>query len=100
MLDVDPEARELLSRRAFALRDFVLMMRKDQIHAAGVNIDGCRSEQPKRHRGALDVPAGTAGTDPGVPRRLAFLRGFPEHEVARVLLLVFVRVDPCAALDA
>src|SRR5438874_6356204 len=36
MLDVHPGARELLVRRALALRDLVLVMRKDQVDAAAM----------------------------------------------------------------
>ena len=95
-LDVHPEARELPAGRAFGLRDFVLVMRKDQIDAAAMNVDRRRPEQPQRHRRALDVPARPAGAAPVVPRRLAGLGRLPQHEVARVLLRVGVRVEPRA----
>ena len=38
------------SGRAFTLRDFVLVMRKNQVDAAGMNVDRRRPEQPQRHR--------------------------------------------------
>ena len=38
--------------------------------------------------------------DAGIPRRLPGLRRFPQHEVARVFLVVLVGIDPRAALDA
>src|SRR5262245_41220108 len=99
MLDVHPKTRELLSRGPFALRNLVLVMREDQIDATGVDVDGCRAEQAQRHRRALNVPPGTTGTNARVPRRLPFLGRFPQDEVARVFLVVLVRVDPRAALD-
>ena len=43
---------------------------------------------------------GRPGRQPGLPRRLARLRRLPQHEVARVLLVVLVGVDARAALDA
>ena len=46
------------------------------------------------------MPAGTAGTDPGIPGRLLWLGRLPENEVARVLLVVLVGIDAGAALDA
>ncbi len=39
MLDMHPEPRERLAGGPFRLRDFVLVMRKDQIDAAGMNVD-------------------------------------------------------------
>ena len=100
VLDVEPEARELLAGRAFALRDLVLVMRKHQVDAAGVDVDRRFAEQPQRHRRALDVPAGTAGAAADVPRRLARLGRLPQHEVARALLVVLVGIDARAGLDA
>ena len=97
---MEPEARELRAGRPFALRDLVLVVGEDQVHPARVDVDRRLAEQPQRHRRALDVPPGPARTDPGVPGGLAFLRRFPEHEVARVFLLVLVGVDARAALDA
>src|SRR6185436_9901819 len=58
-----------------------------------------RTQQAERHRRALDVPAGTAGAEPGVPHRLARLARLPQHEIAGVVLLVLVTVDARAALD-
>ena len=60
VLDVHPEARERLAGRALALRDLVLVVREDQIDAAGVDVDRRLAEQPQRHRRALDVPARAA----------------------------------------
>jgi hypothetical protein len=49
VFNVNPEAGELFARRPFALRDLVFVMRKDQIDAAGVDVDRRRTEQPQRH---------------------------------------------------
>ena len=87
-----------LPGRAFALRDLVLVMREDQVDAAGVDVDRRLAEQAQRHRRALDVPAGTARPDAGIPGRLARLGRLPQHEVAGVVLFVLVRVDARAAL--
>ena len=48
------------------------------------------------HGRALDVPAGPAGPDRRVPRRLAGLRTLPHGEVADVVLAVLVGLDPLA----
>jgi len=63
-----------------------------------MDIERRRTKQPQRHRGALDVPSRTALAARHVPRRLAFFRGLPDDEVARILLGVFVDVDTRARL--
>ena len=88
---MQPEARERFAGERFRLRDFVFVMREDQIDAAGVDIQRL-AQVLDGHHGALDVPAGAAGADGGVPERLAFLGGFPEGEIARVGLFVLVHV--------
>src|SRR4029450_14006696 len=99
VLDVHPEARELASRRSLALRDLVLVMRKNQVDATCVDVDRRFTEQAERHRGTLEMPAGAAGANPRVPGRLTIFRGFPQDEVAGVLLVVLVRIDAGARLD-
>src|SRR5262249_28572973 len=59
VLSVNPEADEWFSRHRFALRDLVLMMRKDVVDAATMNIER-RAEFLHRHRGTFQVPARTA----------------------------------------
>ena len=100
VLDVKPEARKLSARRPLALRNLVLVMREDQVDAAGVQIDRRLAEQPQRHRRALDVPTRTPGSDPRIPRGFTSLGGFPDHEVPCVVLLVLVAVDAGAVFDA
>ena len=46
----------------------------------------CGAEQLDRHRRALDVPAGPTRAPRRFPRRLAGLRGLPQHEVERIAL--------------
>ena len=70
MLDVEPETRERLAGRAFALRDLVFVVREDEVDATAVDVDRV-AEQTPRHGRALDVPAGAPGTDTVVPRRLS-----------------------------
>ena len=61
-------------------------MRKDQVHAAAVQID-LLAQVTDRHRRALNVPARTARSPRTLPLRLARLRPFPQGEVHRVLFL-------------
>ena len=100
MLDVHPEAGERLAGRPFALRDLVLVVGKDQIDAAGMDVDRRLAEQAQRHRRAFQMPPRAARRIDEVPRRLARLGRLPEHEVADVFLLVAVAVDARARLHA
>ena len=98
-LGVQPEAREWLSGERFRLRDFVLMMRKDQVDAARVDIQRL-AQILNGHHGAFDVPAGPAAADLLVPENFALLGRFPQREIARVRLFVLVHVDARAGADA
>src|SRR5947209_4367782 len=71
-------------------------MREDEIDAARVDVERL-AEILHRHRGALDVPAGPSRAYTRVPSRLAFrVSRFPQSEIARVLLLILVRIDALA----
>ena len=88
---------------AAGLRDLVLVMGKDEIDSAAVNVEDIaarvvalqaaaeRLEQRRhRHRRALDMPAGAPRRgDAGRarPARLVRLRGLPQDEVHRVALV-------------
>src|SRR5258708_33402443 len=69
-LGVQPEARERLSGERLRLRDLVFMVREDQVDAARMNIERL-AQILDRHDRALDVPAGAAGSELGIPERLA-----------------------------
>src|SRR5687767_14039924 len=73
MFDVYPEARECLPGCALGLRDLILVIRKDQVDATGMQIDRRTAQQPQRHRRALDVPAWPARPGAVIPARLPFL---------------------------
>src|SRR5260370_4345872 len=100
MFKVQPVADELLAGGAFTLGDFVFVMRKNQIDATGVQVESF-AQIFHGHGRALDMPTGPAAPDAGVPGRFFwFVWGFPESEVARVFLLVLVRVHAFAgAID-
>src|SRR6478672_2085021 len=54
---VHPEARERLPTvRAAALRDFILMVREDEVESAAVDVDGL-AKVALDHRRTFDVPA-------------------------------------------
>src|SRR5688572_13609241 len=75
-------------------------MRKDQVFAAGVNVEGL-TQLLHAHGGAFDVPTRTSftpGCGPnGVDLPVGIACGFPERKVARVLLTVLIRVDRARA---
>src|SRR6185437_13283366 len=54
-----PEAREGDSTRPFRLGDFIFVVWENEIDAAPMNIEGVTEVFPG-HRGALEVPAGSA----------------------------------------
>ena len=90
---MEPRPDERLAGRRLALGDLVLVMREDQVDATGVDIER-RPEVGHAHRRAFDVPAGAAGPDRRLPRRLAGLGPLPQGEVPDVVLAVFVGLDP------
>ena len=101
VLDVHPEPRERFAGRALALGDLVLVMREDEIDAAGVNVDR------RRVRGSGAPWRSTRGASPGrpggstdIPRRFARLGRLPQHEIARIVFRVGVGVDAGARLHA
>src|SRR5438552_4441488 len=97
-----PESGELPARRSLGLRDLILVMRKDEIGAAAVNVQRLTKEIDC-HRRALEVPTRTAAPPWRVPRRLrAFVLWFcrfPEREVLRVLFGIVVLGYPRAGSD-
>src|SRR5579885_3472330 len=76
-----------LAGKALALRDLVLVVRKDIIHATCMDIE-MLAQVLHRHRAALDMPAGEAtapGTFPG--HLAARFSGFPERKILWIVLL-------------
>src|SRR5437016_441300 len=96
MFEVQPVADKLVAGSAFTLRDFIFVMRKNQIDTAGVQVERF-AEVFHRHRRALDVPAGPAAPDAGVPGWFfGIVWRLPKSEIARVFFLVLVGVDAFA----
>ena len=84
-----------------AWANLVLVMREDQVHAAGVDVDRRAAQQAQRHGRTLDVPARTSGPDSCTPTtaRQAF-DAFPQHEVAGIVFRVFVDVHARPGIQA
>ena len=87
---VHPRLRKRLAGSAFALGDFVLVVRKLQIGAAAVDVKAL-AQQRAAHRRALDVPARAARTPCAWPLHLVWLCGFgafPQDEIQRIVFAV------------
>src|SRR5206468_12233945 len=82
---VRPVAGERPAGARLGLGDLALVVWKDQVLAATVEVERL-SEIFHGHRRTLDVPARTSGTPRAVPRWLARLRAFPEREITRIAL--------------
>ena len=87
-----PEVHERFSSQRLGLRDFVFVMRKDQILATRVQVESL-SEFVDGHGRALDVPSGPAAPDGTLPESFVRLGRFPQSEVAGIILLVLVNID-------
>jgi hypothetical protein len=91
MRAVQPVFHERFAGRAFALRDFVLVMRKFQILAAEMQVKTSRRGPSCSWRN-IDVPAGPAFAERTRPENFAVVRHarFPEREIGDGFLFVFV----------
>src|ERR1700679_888814 len=69
--------------QSFGLGDFVFVVGEDEIFSADVNIY-CLTEDMFYHRGAFQMPAGTAATPGTGPAKLAFGGAFPQSKVNRI----------------
>ena len=72
---------------AAALGDLVLVMGKNQIEAATMNVDRL-AEMRLDHRRAFDMPAGTAARPGAFPSDRLGRRRLPQDEVCGILLVV------------
>ena len=68
-------------------------MREPQVTTADLDIDR-RAERVQRHRGALGMPARTAGAPRALPGELALARRLPHRDIERVVLTRIVRPVP------
>ncbi len=74
-------------------------MGEDVVHPAAVDVER-RAEIPGAHGRALDMPAGPARPDLGLPDGLALPGRLPEGEVVDALLLVLVGIAAAARAPA
>ena len=89
---VQPIMDEFFTRRALGLRNFIFVVRENEIAAAAVEIKRVAQIMP-RHRRALDVPARPPRSPRTVPRRFSRFRRFPHGKVAGIPFLV-IHFDP------
>src|ERR1700744_5190784 len=86
---VHPEVGEARAVARLGLRNLVAVMHGDVVFAAAMNVEP-RAQILRRHRRALDMPAGKAAAPRTVPFHLPRGAGrteFPQREVGRALLL-------------
>ena len=87
---VHPKACQRFAVGAFALGNFIFVVRELQVRTAAVNVKAL-AERGTAHGRAFNVPAGSSLTvfaGPFGVCRLTVFGGFPEHEVQRVLFAV------------
>ena len=83
-----PQAGEAAAREgAAALGALVLVVREQQVGAAAMDVE-IGAEIAPRHCAALDVPTRAAAAPRTLPARQLGRRGLPQHEVARIALVV------------
>src|SRR5579864_3678600 len=84
---MNPVARQRgTGMRAAALRDLILMVGKDEIEPAAMNVDRFAKVGPD-HRRAFDVPAGAPAAPRGIPADHPFRTGLPKYEIGWVALI-------------
>ena len=96
---VDPGVDPGVARGTLALGDLVLVVGKDQVHAAAMDIDALTQEL-HAHGRAFDVPARSPGAPGGIPGGFAGLEGLPQHEITEGFALVFIGIHGSAHLHA
>src|SRR5271157_887604 len=100
MLVMQPAANKLFAGRSLALSNFVLMMRKNIVHPATVNIEGF-AKILHAHSGAFNVPTRPALTQFSFPKNVAIFRypSLPQSEVLRLFFGVFVLAHSCSHFE-
>src|SRR5689334_20957434 len=88
-----PKLHRLFAAHSLALRDLILMMRKDEINTAGVNIK-LLAQVFRRHRGAFDMPARKAYAPGAWPVHLPVLgTTLPQSKVfGRIFILGYLHL--------
>src|SRR5882672_4139367 len=76
-------SHERLAGRALRLRNFVLVMHRDVIYPAGMNVQSL-AKVSHRHRGTLDIPARISAPPRTIPlHQMPGLVQYPQHEIVR-----------------
>src|SRR4030095_6206970 len=84
---VYPISRQRLSVvRTTALGYLILVVRKDEVEPAAMDVDRL-AQMRADHRRAFYVPARTPAAPGAIPADHPFLAGFPQHEIGRVALV-------------
>ena len=76
--------REGLARQGLGLRDLVLMMRKDQVTPAGMNINRVALKFVHAHAGTFNMPSRAAFAPRARPGFLVLFCFFPKSKIQRI----------------
>ena len=71
---------------AATLGSFVFVMRKGEVRAAAVNVDGI-AQMFFHHGRAFDMPTGPSTPPGAIPTGLACSRGLPQYKVFRIFFV-------------
>ena len=89
---VQPVIDKLAIRAALGLGNFILMMRKDKITAAAMEIKSL-SQIMDRHGRTFNMPAGTSFSPRAFPERFTRLCRLPKSEISGIFL-PFIHFNP------
>ena len=89
---MEPEVRESFPGQRLRLRNFIFVMRKDQVFAASVQVKGV-AQLLHRHDRAFNVPSRTPASNGRLPKCLARLGRFPERKIPGIVFLVFIQIN-------
>ena len=81
-----PVAHEGVAVSAFALGDLVLVVGKDEVGAAAMNVEFI-AQMKLAHRRAFEMPPGPPEAPWAVPARRVRIGRFPQHEIRRILFV-------------
>ena len=95
-----PQPDEWHVCHAFRLRNLRLMMRKNVVLAATMDVD-LRTQKCRRHGAALDMPTRAPAPPWAFPPHVAvfLIPGFPQCKIAGLFLLVFVAAHAIRGLE-
>src|ERR1700719_4498877 len=99
MFGMKPVTHKGFSCCSLGLCNLIFMVRKREVHTAGMNIERF-AKVLHGHGRALNVPTRAARTDSCAPEEFALFWRLPECEISGIRLVVTIHVYAGAGLDA